>query len=128
MTRAFLLLNAVAFGVFGAFALLDPIALVGGFGLEAGGRHGAYELRGIYGGVSLAAALFCALGVLRERLARPALMFILTYTGGYVFARFAAMVFDGPPEPYYWSFIAFEAAMAGGAAALLRSGRPFSRG
>ena len=119
-TRIFLAFGALAFGVFGGFALHDPISLVGGFGFDASGRHASFELRGIYGGVSLAAALLFAIGGIREDLARPALIFMLTYSGGYVFARGAAIAIEGPPEGYFWSFIAFETIMAFGAVLLLR--------
>ncbi len=124
MVRAFLLFNALAFGLFGANALIDPVGLTGGLGVEVSGPHGSFEMRGIYGGVSLGGALLCLFGAFRRDLARPALIFMLTYTGGYVFARavalgLVAVSVETLPQPIFFAFIAFEVVIAVLAAILL---------
>ncbi len=120
MVRAFLLFNTLAFGLFGAFALINPLELTGSLGVEVSGRHGSFEMRGIYGGVSLAAAMLSLMGVFNAAYQRPALLFILTYTGGYVFARAVAIGIEGLPEAGFYPFIAFEVAVAAVSALLLR--------
>ena len=86
-----------------------------------GGPNGAYELRGIYGGVSLGAALLCAGGAFRASLRLPALWFVIVYMGGYVFARAAALLLGPPPTSDYAGFVAFEVVALAGAVFSLRA-------
>ncbi len=109
LIRSYLALMAAMFAAFGLWSLLQPTAMAASLGVEVGGPNGAYELRGVYGGISLGAALFCAAGAVRDSLLRPALWFITVYMGGYLFAR-AAALFLGPPPVDYAAFIGFEAA------------------
>ncbi|MCI5048365.1 MAG: DUF4345 family protein [Aquisalinus sp.] len=110
MLRLFLLIQVVIFAVFGTFMLLEPIELAARMGLEIGGRNGSFEMRGIYSGVSLGIAVLCLLGCLNVRqYARPALFMLITYMGGYIFARAAAIMIEGPPSTDFWIFIVFEA-------------------
>jgi len=108
MIRIYLALMALMFAAFGLYALLNPLGMASGLGVEVGGPNGAYELRGIYGGVSLAAGLLCAAGAVRAALRQPALWFLVVYMGGYVFARAAALLLGPPPTPGFAAFIAFE--------------------
>lgn len=125
MIRIYLALMALMFAAFGLYALLSPLGMASGLGVEVGGPNGAYELRGIYGGVSLAAGLLCAGGALRPGLRQPALWFLVVYMGGYVFARAAALALGPPPTPDFAAFIAFEAvSFLISAAALRASYRP----
>lgn len=101
---------AALFGLFAAFAMANPIGLTAGLGVTLGGPNGAYEARGIYGGVSLAAAILCAAGVFQHSMARPALWFLVVYMGGYVFARGAALPLGPLPTAAYTGFVAFEVA------------------
>lgn len=121
LTRIFLAFTALMFAAFGLWSLLSPLGMAAGLGVEVGGPNGAYELRGIYGGVSLAAALLCASGAVLEALRRPALWFIVTYMGGYVFARAVALLLGPPPTPSFAVFIAFETVSLILAAAALRA-------
>ncbi len=125
MIRIYLALMALMFAAFGLYALLNPLGMASGLGVEVGGPNGAYELRGIYGGVSLAAGLLCAAGAARPALSQPALWFLVVYMGGYVFARAAALALGPPPTPDFAAFIAFEAvSFLISAAALRASYRP----
>lgn len=113
--RMFLILVALCFAAFGQWALFQPIEMASQLGVTVSGRNGAYELAGIYGGVSFAAAILCAAGAVMKRMRRPALWFLVTYMGGYVFARVAAWGLHGPPSSDFYVFIAFEAAVLIGA-------------
>ena len=108
LTRIFLALMALMFAAFGLWSLLLPLTMAASLGVEVGGPNGAYEMRGIYGGVSLAAALLCAAGATQPALRQPALWFLVTYMGGYVFARAAALLLGPPPTASFIRFIAFE--------------------
>ncbi|MFN7056258.1 DUF4345 family protein [Hyphomonas sp.] len=119
LTRAFLGLTGLLFLAFAAVSFLNPIGMAASLGVEVSGPNGAYELRGIYGGVSLGAGLLCLGGVLRAGLRAPALWFLVTYMGGYIFARAAALLMGPAPTSAYTGFIAFEAAVLFGAALCL---------
>jgi len=123
LIRIYLGLAALAFAPFGLWSLLQPLGMTSSLGVEVSGPNGAYEMSGIYGGVSLAAALLSAAGALTVRFQRPALWFLATYMGGYVFARAAAWLMHGPPTSQFFTFIAFEVVMLVGAAAGLHAKR-----
>ena len=108
MIRAFLLFQAVVFGLFGIYSFLNPQATMEILGAPSMSRMGIYEMRGIYGGVSIGAALLFLSGFLKDHMRHPALYFILAYGGGYVLARFAAMPLDGLPTSKMWVFVIFE--------------------
>ena len=107
-TRIFLAFTALMLAPFGLWSLLDPLGMTASLGVDISGPNGAYEMRGIYGGVSLAAALLCASGAAQAAIRRPALWFLVTYMGGYVFARAAALLLGPPPTPSFVVFVAFE--------------------
>lgn len=113
--RMFLILTALCFAAFGQWSLMSPLEMASGLGVNVSGPNGAYELAGIYGGVSLAAAALCLSGAITRRMRRPALWFLVTYMGGYVFARVVAWVLHGPPTSDFYIFIAFEACVLLGA-------------
>jgi len=121
MVPLFLALMALMFAAFGLYSLINPLGMAAGLGVDVGGPNGAYELRGIYGGVSLAAGLLCAAGALRPGLQQSALWFLVVYMGGYVFARGAALLLGPPPTPDFAAFIAFEVVCFALAAAGLRA-------
>lgn len=108
LVRIYLFIVAALFAVFGLYAFVDPIGMAAGLGIDVSGPNGAYELRGIYGGISLATALLCAAGALQEGMRRPALWFLVTYMGGYVFARAAALLLGPPPTLSFLPYVAFE--------------------
>lgn len=120
-TKLFLGLVAALFALFGVISLANPIGMAESLGVAVGGPNGAYELRGIYGGVSLAAALLCAGGAIRPSLTLPALWFLIVYMGGYVFARGFALLLGPAPTSAYIGFVAFEVIVLAGALLCLRA-------
>ncbi|MEO1100550.1 MAG: DUF4345 family protein [Pseudomonadota bacterium] len=121
MIRIFLALVALSYFAFGAWALFYPIEMTSQLGMDVSGRNGSFEIRGIYGGVSLGTAVLCAAGAATASMRRPALWFLVAYMGGYCASRVAAFILDGPPSDYFYSFIAFEAALLLGAVLSLRA-------
>lgn len=118
--KLFLGLVAALFVLFGAISMANPLGMAASLGVVVEGPNGAYELRGIYGGVSLAAALLCAGGVLRAAFRLPAIWFLIVYMGGYVFARAFALLLGPAPTSVYVGFVAFEVAVLAGAILALR--------
>lgn len=108
-TRLFLAAMALMFTAFGLFSLLRPEIMTSSLGVDVSGPNGTFEMRGVFGGVSLGAAGLCAAGALRDTMTRSALWFIVAYMGGYCFARLASVVIGDLPEPATWRFVAFEA-------------------
>lgn len=123
IVRIFLALVASSFALFGIISFIDPIAMASGLGVSVSGPNGAYELRGIYGGVSLGGALLCGSGLVRPAMQRPALWFVTTYMGGYVGARAGALLLGPAPSSVYIGFVAFEVAVLAGAILCLWLGR-----
>jgi Domain of unknown function (DUF4345) len=108
--RIFLGIIALTFLVFGVWSLLDPVAMTSSMGVVVNGPNGIYETRGIYGGVSLGAGLLALAGIFRPRMVRPALWFITTYMGGYLFARIAGLIAGDGPTTNFLMFVGFETA------------------
>ena len=100
---------ALMFLAFGLWSLFDPSGMTSQLGVSVSGPNGTFEMRGIFGGVSLGASALCAAGALRASMVRPALWFIVTYMGGYCLARLASIALGDLPEPSTWRFVAFEA-------------------
>lgn len=119
ITRIYLALVGLMFIAFGYWSLTDPLGMTSSLGVEVGGPNGAFEMAGIYGGVSLGAAALSLAGAALSSMARPALWFLVTYMGGYCFARVAAWLLHGGPTSDFYAFIAFEAAVLIGAIAAL---------
>lgn len=109
LIRVFLAALALCFAIFGTWSILDPAAMGDSLGVTFAGENGIYEARGIYGGVSLGAALLFFFGAIRERMMRPALWFVATYMGGYIFARIAGLIAGDQPTTDFMLFAAFEA-------------------
>ena len=111
ITRSFLALTALMFVAFGFWSITDPAGMTARLGVTAGGTSGLFEMRGIFGGVSLGAASLCALGALRARFEFPALCFIAAYMGGYVLGRGASFLYGDTALQSNWIFAGFEAVM-----------------
>ena len=111
LIRIFLSVTALIFSLFGTYALLYPDVLSSSLGVDIGGPNGSFEIRGVFGGVSLGAAILCAAGAFKTTMTRPALWFLVAYMGGYCFARLASVGLGDLPTPGTWRFVAFEAIM-----------------
>lgn len=80
-------------------------------GVSAEGISGIFEMRGIYGGVSLGAAVLCLLGAAVRKFEFPALCFISAYMGGYVIGRAASFLYGDTAMASNWQFAGFELVM-----------------
>lgn len=109
LIRFFLGAIALTYIAFGVFSLVYPDNMTASLGVDVGGPNGSFEMRGVFGGVSLGAAALCLAGALRANMIRPALWFIVAYMGGYCFARLASVGLGDLPTPGTWRFVAFEA-------------------
>lgn len=119
ISRLFLGLVALSYIAFGVWSLSDPVNMASQLGVIVSGPNGPFELRGIYGGVSLGAGVLCAAGAGLDRMVRPALWFLVAYMGGYCFARPIAWSLGGAPTADFYAFMAFEASVLIGAIAAL---------
>jgi hypothetical protein len=119
MARIFLLITALMFLAFGLWSITDPAGMTSRLGVEIGGVSGLFEMRGIYGGVSLGAGIFCLLGALRAKLSFAALCFVATYMGGYMIGRVASLIAGDSAQPSSWMFAGYELVMGLIALALL---------
>jgi hypothetical protein len=111
ITRIFLFFTALMFIAFGLWSITDPVGMTARLGVSPEGVAGIFEMRGIYGGVSLGAALLCLLGGLRARFEFAALCFIAAYMGGYVLGRGASFFFGDTALASNWYFAGFELVM-----------------
>ena len=100
---------ALMFLAFGLFSLFRPEIMTSNLGVDISGPNGTFEIRGVFGGVSLGAAILCAAGAFKTTMTRPALWFLVAYMGGYCFARLASVGLGDLPTPGTWRFVAFEA-------------------
>ncbi|MEM1390517.1 MAG: DUF4345 family protein [Pseudomonadota bacterium] len=124
ITRIFLGLTALMFFAFGFWSITDPVGMTSSLGVEAGGVAGVFEMRGVYGGISLGGAIMCLLGAIRPGLSFAALCFVATYMGGYMIGRAASFIAGDSAQASSWGFAGFELVMAIIAFALLFSRKP----
>lgn len=96
---------------FGIWSVTDPVAMTSQLGVTVSGVSGVFEMRGIFGGVSLGAAILCALGTLFTRFRFAALCFIAAYMGGYVIGRAASFLAGDSAASSNWFFAGYEAVM-----------------
>jgi len=111
IVRIFLGLTALMFIAFGVWSITDPAGMTERLGVSIGGVSGTFEMRGIFGGVSLGAAALCLLGGLRQRFEFAALCFIAAYMGGYVLGRAASFFYGDTAMASNWYFSGFELVM-----------------
>ncbi len=111
INRIFLALTALMFLAFGFWSITDPAGMTARLGVIPEGPSGLFEMRGVFGGVSLGAGLLCVLGCLRERFEFAALCFISAYMGGYVLGRGASFMAGDSAMSSNWIFAGFEAVM-----------------
>lgn len=109
LIRLFLILIAIMFLAFGLWSISDPLAMTSRLDVDVGGPNALFEMRGIFGGVSLGAAMLTAAGAINPpRFERPALFFLLVYMGGYTLARFVSLILGDAPTSSGWTFASFE--------------------
>lgn len=123
LTRIFLVLIALMFFAFGGWSITDPVGMTKQLGVEIGGVSGVFEMRGVYGGISLGGALLCLAGGFKADLERPALFFLVAYMGGYVLGRAASFVAGDSAMASSWAFAGFEAVVLILAVVLLRTAK-----
>lgn len=120
LIRSFLLFVAAMFLGFGIWSAIDPAQMTSQLGVTVSGPAGLFEMRGVFGGVSLGAGALCLGGALRHDMARPALWFILSYMGGYVIGRLASFIAGDSATMTNWTYAVFEALLFAAAALLLQ--------
>ncbi|MAN72830.1 MAG: hypothetical protein CME85_10370 [Henriciella sp.] len=109
LTRLFLGLIALMFLAFGLWSIIDPIGMTSRLDVTVSGPNAAFEMRGIFGGVSLAASILTGVGALSPaRFERPALWFLMVYMGGYTLARLVSLIVGDNPTFNGWAFASFE--------------------
>ena len=96
---------------FGFWSITDPIGMTAQLGVTIDGPSGVFEMRGVFGGISLGAALLCLLGTLKERVEFAALCFVAAYIGGYVIGRAASFFYGDSALASNWYFAGYELAM-----------------
>lgn len=111
VARLFLALTALMYVAFGVWSITDPVGMTQRLGVEIGGPSGVFELRGIYGGVSLGLAALCLMGTLIRRFELPALCAIAAYMGGYVLGRGASLISGDSAGSMNWVFAGYELGM-----------------
>lgn len=111
ISRIFLFITALMFIAFGFWSITDPAGMTQRLGVTIGGTSGIFEMRGIYGGVSLGAAALCLLGGLKARFEFAALCFIATYMGGYIVGRAASFAYGDSAGSSNWFFAGYELLM-----------------
>ena len=109
INRIFLTALALMFIAFGFWSTTDPVAMTSQLGVEIGGPAGVFEMRGVFGGISLGAAILCGLGALKDRFTFAALCFVTAYMGGYVIGRGASFIAGDSALSSNWIFAGFEA-------------------
>ncbi|WP_300395915.1 DUF4345 family protein [Henriciella sp.] len=109
LIRLFLALIAILFVAFGLWSISDPIGMTSQLGVTVGGPSAAFEMRGVFGGVSLGAATLTAAGAINpSRFQRPALYFLLAYMGGYTLSRLISLILGDSATSSGWIFAGFE--------------------
>jgi hypothetical protein len=73
--RIFLTVLAIMFIAFGFWSITDPVGMTTQLGVEVGGDAGVFEMRGVFGGISLGGAILCLLGAFKDRFTFAALCF-----------------------------------------------------
>ena len=112
ISRVYLGVIGVMFSAFGIWMLMDPLNGTQTFGMVASGPNAAFEMRGVFGGVSLGMALLALTGAIRTNYTRHALFGMLAYFGGYSIARTYSFASGEIPAGNGLYFALFEIAMA----------------
>ncbi|MDG1825201.1 MAG: DUF4345 family protein [Henriciella sp.] len=106
--RIFLTVLAIMFIAFGFWSITDPVGMTTQLGVEVGGDAGVFEMRGVFGGISLGGAILCLLGAFKDRFTFAALCFVTTYMGGYAIGRAASLIAGDSAPSSSWIFAGLE--------------------
>jgi len=109
LVSVFLGLTSLLFFAFGTWSIIDPAGMTRQLQVVIDGPSGLFEMRGVFGGVSLGAAILCLMGTLLPRFAFPALCFVTAYMGGYVIGRLASLIAGDTAASSSWMFAGCEA-------------------
>ncbi len=107
MIRAYLLVLAALFGLFGLLYLLfpEPLAASAGISASAGGLT---DVRATYGGFQLGFALFLGWSALAPARHPAALLATAAVVGGVGLARLFGLAVDAAPSSFHFVGLAFE--------------------
>lgn len=96
------------FLAFGAWSITDPVGMTSSLGVDPGGPSGVFEMRGVFGGVSLGLAALMLSGGWKPSMSRHALWAMVAYFGGYTVARLLSFVIGDTAKQMNWIFSGFE--------------------
>lgn len=112
--------GALAFAAIGVWATLDPVGALAQVGVVPVDARGWVELRAMYGGLELGAAVFLALCAARPAWHAPGLVASACLIGGLGVARVGWLAVHRPPGALLYVFAAFELTNGVACLALLR--------
>jgi hypothetical protein len=113
---------AAIFIPFGAWALLDPVAVAGLTQVQLPTPAALADGRAVYGGLTLGLGAFFALCAVRQELVRPGLWAVLLTVAGPFLGRLAGVVGDGAGRAETYRTLTSEFAIAALAAVSLARG------
>ena len=122
LTRIFLALSAILWGLYGLYCLLVPGSLASAAGIVATTSTGTTELRAMYGGLQMAIGALALVGVVRGSVTRTALVALGTLALGLGSARLFGLLVDGHLTGYTGMGLGFEWFTVFACRALLRRG------
>jgi hypothetical protein len=101
LTRISLAITAAGFTGFGIAALIAPKWMLKQVDIRPKSNTGMVELRAMYGGMEIGLGAFFAYCMMKDDLAKPALMAQVGSIGGLAAARVAGMVATPPRKVMY---------------------------
>jgi hypothetical protein len=99
-TRLFLVVNALLWGLYGLYCLVQPEFLAEAAGVTGTNATGVTELRAMYGGLQAALGVLALVAALRVDLERTALIAIAFLAGGLFVGRLYGVITDGGLSGY----------------------------
>jgi hypothetical protein len=103
-----LILDALIFGIFGAFYLIDPRAMAQKVGIVLGDVGSVIDVQGMYGGLELGLALFLAICAFQSQRRSLGLLAGTCALGGIALARVFAVIRFGSPGPEVAQLLAMD--------------------
>jgi Domain of unknown function (DUF4345) len=109
LNRYFLFATALVFALFGAWGLINPDAMVQGFGIDLTTGEGRTLIRASYGGFLLGAAIVFALCSSRSEWLQSGNLAIITLTAPIFLARAIGVAIDGGHIDQHLMYLVIEA-------------------